>query len=509
MHILVDVLKRPVGASEDTRVNRSRPRSRLLAALLTCVALGLYGASFGSTAAGADTSFNFSGSGWGHGVGMSQWGARGMAAAGRSYTEILSHYYSGVSIGPRGVSEDLKVLIGEQVGTFTLVTSGATRVAGVDVGSGATITMTRSGADMVLSGAVSTRVSGAVFVEYAGRGSVKVSPPGYSYQYGIMAIGPDDGGGLRAVIGGLGMQQYLYGLGEMSSSWPAEALKAQATASRTFAQKRRDARGSADFDLYGSVLHQAYTGTKFEVPAWRDAVDATVGQVITYGGNLIDANYSASSGGHTENSEIVWVATVPYLRGVPDPYDLQGGNPNASWTRTYSGSQLGAWFGLGTVTSVQILGPLGASGRVDRATIRLTGTGGAKDVTGAAFRSTVNANSPGSQLMSTKFTVDGASPSPSPAPSPVRLPTGNLHTAYADGRTIIIGGTASDPDGAPVVRVVSTMGSTRATRETRAANGSFLSTWTGEPGTRNVCVTVLDNPSGQTVSLGCRDVVVK
>jgi SpoIID/LytB domain protein len=480
-----------------------RRAARLLAALLTCAALALYGATIGTGTAGAQTGFTFTGGGYGHGVGMSQWGARGMAAAGNNHAQILSHYYSGATVVSQGVSDDLKVLIAERTGTFTLVTGGTTSVLGIGtVGAGATITMTRSGANTVISGALSATVGGPVLVQFAGAGDLKVSPPGYSYRYGILGIGPDAAGGLRGVIGGLGMQQYLYGLGEMPSSWPAEALRAQATASRTFAQKRRNGRGAADFDLYGSVLHQAYTGTKFQVPAWTGAVDATAGRVVTHNGALIDAVYSASSGGHTENSEVVWVSPVPYLRGVPDPYDTGGGNPNGSWSRTFTGAQLGSWFGIGTVTSVQVLGPLGVSGRVDRATIRLTGTGGTKDVAGASFRSTVNSRSPGYQLMSTKFTVGTSA-------GATRLPSGEVHTAYAEGSTIIIGGTASDPDGAPLVRVVSTMGSVRATRETRAVNGSFLVSWTGDPGTRSVCVTVLDTPTGQGVSLGCRDVVVK
>ncbi len=482
--------------------------TRLLALLVACASLAL--SSSCAAPAGAQTAFTFTGSGWGQGVGMSQWGARGMAAAGSSFGQILGHYYSGASVTTQAVSDDLKVLLAERTTTFTLTAGGTTSVLGIGtVGPGARITMTRSGSSMVISGALSATVGGPVLVQYAGAGDLTVSPPGYSYRYGILAIGPDANGGLRAVVGGLGMQEYLYGLGEMPSSWPAEALKAQATASRTFAQKRRDARSTADFDLYGSVLHQAYTGTKFQVPAWPAAVDQTANHVVTYGGALIDAVYSASSGGHTENSEVVWVSPVPYLRGVPDPYDPGGGNPHTSWSRTYTGQQLGSWFGLGTVTSVEVLGPLGVSGRVDRATIRLTGTGGTRDVTGTSFRSTVNAASPSAQLMSTRFAVAGSTVPSAPPPAPVQLPSGNFHTAYADGRTIIVGGTASDPDGAPVVRVVSTMGSQRAVREMRATNGSYLAIWSGSPGTRTICTTVLDVPTGQEVSLGCRDVVVK
>jgi SpoIID/LytB domain protein len=484
----------------------SRWRRRTVV-LLAGLALALHGLVVGAPGAAAQSSFTFTGGGWGHGVGMSQWGARGMAANGWTWGQILTHYYSGTTVATQGTSNDLKVLVAQRTSTFTLVTGGTTTLMGVGtVPGGRTLTLTRAGDGVRVTGALNATTPGPILVSYEGAGALKVSPPGYSYAYGLLGIGPDAAGGLRAVVGDLSMQQYLYGIGEMPSSWPAEALKAQAAASRTYAQKKRNARGSKDYDLHGSVLDQAYTGTKFDAAAWRSAVDATNNRVVTHGGALIDAVYSASSGGHTENSEVVWVSSVPYLRGVPDFYDGTGGNPNGSWSRTYSGAQLGSWFGLGTVTKVQILAPLGVSGRTDKATVRLTGTGGTRDVKGASFRSTVNSRSPGSQLMSTKFTVGSSG---SGSGSTVRLPTGKVHTAYANGRTVIIGGTASDPDGAPVVRVVSTMGSQRAVRETRTKDGSFLVMWDGPPGTRNVCVTVLDQPTGQGVSLGCRDVVVK
>lgn len=483
---------------------------RVFAAALLCTALSLNGVLLDSPQASAQESFAFTGGGWGHGIGMSQWGARGFAASGWSHQQILTHYYQGTQVSTRTVSDDLKVLIGEKTGSFTLVAGGTTTVAGIGtVGAGATITFTRTGNDMAVTGALTATVSGPLLVQFAGAGDLRVTPSGNSYRYGILAIGPDNAGGLRAVLGGLTMQQYLYGLGEMPSSWPLEALKSQATAGRTFAQRRRDDRSSADFDLYASVLHQAYTGTRYDVAAWRAAVDQTAEQVITYDGAMINAVYSASSGGHTENSESVWVSAEPYLRGVADPYDSTGGNPNGSWTRSYTGAQLGAWFGVGTATGVQILGPLGVSGRVDKATIRLVGTAGTRDVSGAQFRSTVNSNSPNHALMSTNFAVSGAAGAPLSAPAPVRLPSGDFHTAYADGRSVIVGGTASDPDGAPLVRVTSTMGSQRAVREMRATNGGYLFVWSGSPGTRNVCTTVVDVPTGQEVSLGCRDVVVK
>jgi SpoIID/LytB domain protein len=486
--------------------------------LALCAALVIGGWAVAVPSASADTAFTFTGGGWGHGVGMSQWGARGMAAQGSSATDILTHYYSGASVGPVGVSDDLRVLLGVS-GSFTLTAGGPTsfsQFGGAPVGytnTGGVVTVGRSGNSITMNGSVVSSVDGALLVGYGG-GPLRVSPPGNRYAYGSLLILPDAGGGLRAIIVGLGMQQYLYGLGEMPSSWPAEALKAQAIAGRTYAQKlaSKASRWSSDFDIHGGLPDQTYLGWEKEAGAmgaqWRAAVDATNGVAVTYGGGLIDAVYSASSGGYTENSETVWVSALPYLRGVPDPADLTGGNPNASWARTYTGSQLGAWFGIGVVSSVQILGPLGVSGRVDKATIRLVGSGGTKDVNGVAFRSWVNGASPGAQLLSTKFSVGGSAPAPPPASD--QPPFGLLDVARADGRTVIVAGRALDADGtAPTVRIVSTLGTQVATRDVQPINGQYLAAWTGAPGTRTVCVSLIDNPTGQVVSLGCRSVVVK
>ena len=495
--------------------------ARRVLLLLACVTLAVAGwGPFASTAS-ADTAFTFSGGGWGHGVGMSQWGARGMAAQGSSASQILTHYYQGTAVGGGAVNDDLRVLLGVQ-SSFTLTAGGTTAFSQFgspafgSTGAGGAVTVGRSGGSVTVSGAVNGSAAGALVVSFAdGGGPLRVAPPNYRYAYGTLVITPDAGGGLRAVLVGLGMQQYLYGLGEVPSSWPTEALRAQAIAGRTFAQKQvaRANRSASDFDLYGGLPHQTYLGWEKEGGAmgnlWRAAVDDTNGVLVTYGGALIDAVYSASSGGHTENSEVVWVSAVPYLRGVPDPTDGTGGNPNGSWTRTYSGSQLGSWFGIGQVTDVQVLGPLGVSGRVDKATIRLVGTGGTKDVTGASFRTWVNAASPGAQLLSSKFTVGGGAPAAPPASGPNTAPFGVLDGARADGRTIIVHGRALDPDGAPVVRVTSTMGSQVAVRDVTPLNGMFLAAWTGSPGTRTVCVSLLDTVTGQATDLGCRNVVVK
>ena len=493
---------------------RSAPRARraLTALAAVVLALGAWGVSVPTSS--AVTGFTFAGSGWGHGVGMSQWGARGLAEQGSSAAQILGHYYSGTTVTTTSTAT-IRVLLATS-STLTLTPWGPTTfVAGAALGTtSAPVTVTSSGSTIQLSGGLNTSATGTVSIALGGP-PLEVSPPRVKYNRGFLQLHPTGSGTVQAVVT-LPMQDYLYGLGEMPSSWPDAALQAQAIAGRTFAQKKvAKAAGAGTYDIVGGLPDQSYLGWDKEYGSlgqrWVAAVDATASQVVTYGGGLIDAVYSASSGGHTENSETVWVAAVPYLRGVPDPADLTGGNPNAMWSRTYNGAQLGAWFGVGEVTSIQVLGPVGVSGRLDKATIRLIGTAGSRDLIGSSFRSIVNTNSPSLQLMSSRFTVSGATPGPSVPSVPSNSPPSGIFTmAKAEGSTVVVGGAAGDPDGAPRLRVVSTMGRETAVREVQAhPAGLWMAQWTGGKGTRTVCVWVLDNPTGASTALGCRDITVK
>lgn len=503
--------------------------SRILVVLLA-VSTALIGFFPGSpTADAAPGSFTISGKGWGHGVGMSQWGARGRAARGENFRQILAHYYTGTSVVPGTISNEVRVLAAEAVPTVTLTVSKNTTIGNVTVPAGQSVTVTRSGSSLEVSGAVRTTVGSPLLIPVgrAGNGNqVKVAAEGRAtttYEYGTVRVDSGSSSGLRVIIKSLSMQEYLYGLGEMPMSWPVEALKSQIVAARTFVQKQINARKNnptyADYDVNAS-LDGAYTGTthtttSFFTNNWKPAVDATNGLVITYGGALIDANYSASSGGYTVNSETAFVTAVPYLRGVPDPDDLTGNNPHANWSATFTAAELGSWFGVGTMSSMTVTGAVPASKHLDKTDIRLVGTTGTKTVTGAQFRNTLNSKAGGSRLIrSTMFSIDGSPTSPggtgapgTPPPAP-RYPTGAVTSARASGRTIIVEGTAKDPDGPVIVRVVSTMGREQAVRD-YWADGMFRSTWNGAPGTRNVCVTVFDNPTLKGISLGCRDVVVK
>jgi len=135
---------------------------------------------------------------------------------------------------------------------------------------------------------------------------------------GAMEILPRPDG--LTVVNVVDVEPYLYGVvsSEMSPGYPAEALKAQAVAARTYALKNAGRLAALGFDLDDTAACQVYGGYFSEDPRTTAAVDGTAGQVLTYGGTLIDAVYSSTCGGYTESAEEAWGRAVPYLQSVPD-----------------------------------------------------------------------------------------------------------------------------------------------------------------------------------------------
>ncbi|MFN8051764.1 MAG: SpoIID/LytB domain-containing protein [Acidimicrobiales bacterium] len=383
----------------------------------------------GAPSAAAQTSFTITGGGWGHGVGMSQYGAKGRADAGQSTTQILNAYYAGAAIEARSLAGP-KVKLGDATTTEVAASGGAiygTAEGGAPVllaapGQrlsirmfGSAIIVQRVSPDLGPIGVLAA--SGRYYLTWDAGNSLSISATGRGYAYGRIKL-VDNSTSFSMVLEGETMQQYLYGLGEMPASWHSEALRAQAIAGRSFAAYRLAHPQGTEFDMYASVSDQAYVGTTQAAGTfganWVGAVDTTDAQVLTSGGQVIQAFYSSSNGGYTERSDYVFSATLPYLVATPDPLDQATGNPNFSWTRTYTGDELGAWLTsagrghVGSVTAVSIGGNVGASGRVDRATVTVTGTGGSTTMTGNQFRSAVNAGAASSRdLLSTKFAVSG------------------------------------------------------------------------------------------------------
>ena len=167
---------------------------------------------------------------------------------------------------------------------------------------------------------------------------------------------------------------------EMPASWPQQALRAQAVAARTYALKGR--RPAAAFDLKATVASQVYRGLEAETPSTREAVQATRGQVLTYGRGLIDAVFHSSSGGSTESSGELWAQQLPYLVSVPD-FDQD--SPVRSWRQPLDPLLLlKAFPETGGAQSIEVLSTT-ATGRVRQA--RVVGPAGVLVLSGASLRS--------------------------------------------------------------------------------------------------------------------------
>ena len=180
---------------------------------------------------------------------------------------------------------------------------------------------------------------------------------------------------------------------EMPVDGPAEAIKAQRVAARSFALASRGRHASEGYDLCTTTHCQLYTGTTAEKSASNAAIKATRGEVLTYGGKPIEALFHTDSGGMTENSEDVWGSHVPYLRAAKDTPAK-----TMPWTKAISRADLerklaAKGHDIGKVRSL-VLSPLAigrsakdrtASGRVKTMTVK--GTKGTATLSGTTWRS--------------------------------------------------------------------------------------------------------------------------
>ncbi|MGK7931811.1 MAG: SpoIID/LytB domain-containing protein [Microcystaceae cyanobacterium] len=191
------------------------------------------------------------------------------------------------------------------------------------------------------------------------------------------------------------LEEYLYSVvgGEAIPTWPLEALKAQAVAARTYALHKVAKSANRYYDLDTTTRTQVYKGLDTEFVSTQDAVNSTLGQVMTYNGQVILSAFHSSSGGHTENVEDVWSSPLPYLRGVID-YDQSA--PVFQWTKAFSVSQMSRTIGgVGTIRSF-VPEQTTPHGRV--VTMRVVGSRGSKRLSGTKLRQVLG-------LRSTLFTV--------------------------------------------------------------------------------------------------------
>ena len=295
--------------------------------LLRLLTLAVLACLVAAAPASAGSRFTIRGAGFGHGVGMSQYGAYGYAKHGVGFAAILSHYYTGTTLGA-APSNSVRVLLRPNAGSVGI--TDATAACGATLNEGAIYTASRSGNSVVLRAPNGTSV-GACGSALSATGGDAVKVIGKGVYHGAIDIRVASGAGVNA-INTVDLESYVRGVvsRESPSSWPLEALKAQAVAARSFALTGKV--GGNGFDLYDDTRSQVYGGIGAETASTDKATAQTAGQVVMYGGKVATCYFSSTSGGYTENLENSFVGSkpVPYLKGVPDPYDDV--SPYHRWT---------------------------------------------------------------------------------------------------------------------------------------------------------------------------------
>jgi stage II sporulation protein D len=299
----------------------------------------------GAAPAGAVTRLVVTGKGWGHGVGMSQWGAYGYARHGWSYRQILAHYYPGTTLGQAQVT-DVRVLLGSEQPSASIGCAGGIRLndrtgrtyalepGTYSFGGGLKLPVAHKRVK-VRAGLHHHERYAFVPVKRALRSPVVFDCPsaplgwdGNAY-HGRLVIRSN--GRRLSVANTVPLDAYVQGVvgGEMPHRWNLAALEAQAVAARSYALATL--KPNKHFDLFSDTRSQVYGGIAYETPGIDFAVRRTAGEVVMWNGHVALTFFFSSSGGRTADVRDVWpgLGDIPYLRSVSDPYD--DASPHHSW----------------------------------------------------------------------------------------------------------------------------------------------------------------------------------
>jgi SpoIID/LytB domain protein len=385
-------------------------------------------ANLPSASAEVPATISFSGKGYGHGVGMSQIGARGLALAGDTATAIINYYYPGSEVLPLTDDQILRVSIGHQLTSASLKSETPGASLQLISGDGSVpqfisilaandsvrlsisdqqvaISTTQVGITTKLTPVdqLTIRWSGTRYL--AGPDSVLSlthSKKTARYRYGqiqIKVIRDAKLGNRLAIVNQVRLHdEYLWGISEVPSSWPAAALEAQAIASRSYAMSKvGKVLKSCDCELYSTISDQNFAGFAKEAePRWgliwkaavsRTSVTETTGLTVTRNSLPIRTYFGSSTGGMTETSKNAWGTDVGYTFSVPDPWSLDPKlNPNFyKWKRDITQAVLASAFGLPDVVSVKVL-TLNETGSVKVIEAK-SSTGKKVKLSGETFRS--------------------------------------------------------------------------------------------------------------------------
>ncbi|MEY3635627.1 MAG: hypothetical protein RL147_56 [Actinomycetota bacterium] len=403
-----------------------------------------------SSAIDVPATFQFSGAGYGHGVGMSQMGARSKALAGENAASILNYYYKDVALEAVDDTKILRVNIGHQLTSARMLTrtQGATmQIFSGDIGDAqgiqplATIpAMSTLNFSILGTTVIPSITTGKNVSSISGNRIFTVRWSGTRYLAGVDAVMTLSHANrksnyrygqvqVRAIkAGSLGFRlaitnsvrladEYLWGVSEMPSFWPIAALEAQAIASRSYAlSKAGVVRTACDCDLYGEITDQKFLGYAKEIEkkwgvVWKAAVTNTAGMVLTQAGKPITAWFGSSSGGITETALNAWGSERTFTHSVEDVASLDPTlNPNFfKWERSITQSVVATAYLLPDVVNLEILtrNPSGTVGM-----IRATSSNGKQvSIRGEAFRSRT-------KIPSAYFNLIGVQNAVEPAPSP-------------------------------------------------------------------------------------------
>ncbi len=341
----------------------------------------------------AQSSFVIRGHGFGHGIGMSQYGAKGLAERGWSYTGILAHYYRGTSLRSlasepvvrvalqktdvpqgfwtvRGNNADVWVDYPGRTNSSAVYSSGGYLV----LPKGQSFTICPLGSTTAITIRDQSSVVKAVIAgDWVQAWERDTTKPRY---LGVLQIAHDSGpfarpnilypgsvrfqrGTTSATNTSLHARNYVYLEDyvrcvvprESPASWAREALKAQAVAARSYAYVGLG--GSGAFDVWCTTSSQVYNGwgqwdssygnvrhgddpwTTAKEGDWLSdpAVEQTALQLVGYGDTIVKTYFHSTSGGHTEDIDKAWPSSTaqPYYQGVPDPYEHLAGASYEDW----------------------------------------------------------------------------------------------------------------------------------------------------------------------------------
>jgi SpoIID/LytB domain protein len=350
-------------------------------------------------AVGATPDFSFTGSGWGHGVGLSQYGAKAMGADGATYQEIINRYFTMVAVGPPSTVAADTFIATDSSPLWVGLLQNSDRVSfRVDAGSARLCFDRSSGCVIVATVGENWRfgpngTGGCAFWKESGSGiwsildsssdceaSVRPSDTATTFTVPFKARQYSDGilrfrkapvtGKLHTVLE-IGIDGYMRGLAVLPESWAPAALQAQVVVSRSKALWHVLDRGSEDTfgverreecycNLYDGSPDQVFQGFTGELrhPNWVAAVSSTAQQVMGYGGTVALGEFGSSSGGMTEAfADVVGGDSHPYLVTVNDSaaFSVSAANPHGYWGAGADQASLAAAFNFSWVSNVKVL----------------------------------------------------------------------------------------------------------------------------------------------------------